>query len=575
MQLTRFALGAALAAGLLSQAPAPAQTLTKQLVANGLSGAAFVTSPPGDTSRLFVMRLNGQITLIKNGVVQATPFLNLGAGGLNIITTGGERGLLGLAFHPDYANNGHFYVDYTNLQGNTVVARYTVSANPDVADSSSGTVVIGPINQPQSNHNGGCLQFGPDGKLYIAMGDGGGANDSGGGHVTGGNAQSGVNLLGKILRLDVDLPFPHIPADNPFVGNPNVLDEIWHLGMRNPWRFSFDRDTGDMYIGDVGQDAREEIDFQPAGAGGLNYGWRCMEGFNCTGLSGCTCNAPALTLPIHDYAHTPGCVSVTGGYVYRGCEILGLNGTYLFADYCKVQVWSLEYDGVTVSNFTDRTAEVIGTGGPISSIASFGEDAAGELYLCDASGGRVYKIVSTTPVADCNLNMVSDACDIANGTSQDANQDGIPDECACSFAAPFSYCTAKLNSLLCFPTMTFQGTPKVGNPFPFLLESTQTLNNMVGLMFYGPGQNNAPFQGGTLCVGPTITRTAGQTSGGNTGTGTDCSGKYSFDFNAYIASGIDPALTAGTQVNAQYWSRDVADPFGSALSNAVQFVICN
>lgn len=575
MQPFRFALAGALVAGLVSQAPAPAQTLTKTLVVNGVSGAAYVTAPAGDTSRLFVMRLNGQINIVKDGVLLGTPFINLGVGGLNLITTGGERGLLGLAFHPNYAANGFFYVNYTNLQGNTVVARYTVSANPDVANTATGTTLIGPITQPQSNHNGGCLQFGPDGKLYIGMGDGGNGNDQGAGHVAGGNAQSGTTLLGKMLRLDVDLPFPHVPADNPFVGDPNVLDEIWHMGLRNPWRFSFDRLTGDMYIGDVGQDAREEIDFQPAGVGALNYGWRCMEGFNCTGLSGCTCNAANLTLPIHDYAHTAGCVSITGGFVYRGCQIPGLAGTYFFGDYCKLRVWSFKYDGVTVSNFAERTAEIVATGGVVTSVVSFSEDAMGELYLCDGDGGRVYKIVATTPVLDCNANSVADGCDIAAGSSQDANQDGIPDECACAAPAPFAYCTAKLNSLLCFPSIGSLGTPKAGNPFPFLVTSQQTLNNMVGLMFYGGAQNSVPFQGGTLCVGPSVTRTAGQVSGGNAGSGTDCSGAYSFDFNAYIASGADTSLVPGVQVNAQYWSRDVNDAFGSALSNGLQFVICN
>jgi glucose/arabinose dehydrogenase len=574
MQLSRFALGAALAFGLVSQAPATAQTLTKTLVSGSVSGVAYATSPPGDTSRVFAMRLNGQISIIKNGVLLGTPFLNLGVGGLNLITTGGERGLLGLAFHPNYASNGFFYVNYTNLAGDTVVARYTVSANPDVADTGSGTTVIGPIDQPQSNHNGGCLQFGPDGMLYIGMGDGGNGNDQGTGHAVGGNAQSGATLLGKMLRLDVDLPFPHVPASNPYVGDPNVLDEIWHFGLRNPWRFSFDSVTGDMYIGDVGQDAREEIDFQPAGVGALNFGWRCMEGFNCTGLSGCTCNAPNLTLPIHDYAHTAGCVSITGGFVYRGCAIPGMDGTYFFADYCKLRVWSFEYDGVSISNFAERTAELVGTGGAISSIASFGQDAYGELYLCDAGGGRLYKIVATTPFQDCNSNSVADACDIAAGNSQDVNQNGIPDECECA-PAPFAYCTGKVNTLGCTPSVGFVGVAKVGNPFPFLVTSQQTLNNMVGLMFYGHAQNNVPFQGGTLCAGPTIIRTPGQTSGGSAGTGTDCSGTYSFDFNAYIASGLDPTLVAGAQVNAQWWSRDVNDPFGSALSNALQFVICN
>jgi hypothetical protein len=574
MQLSRYALGAALVVGLISQAPASAQTLTKSLVSNAVTGVAYVTSPPGDLDRLFAMRLNGQISIIKNGVLLPTPFINLGAGGLNLITTGGERGLLGLAFHPNYATNGFFYVDYTNLAGNTVVARYTVSGNPDLADTSSGTTIIGPILQPQANHNGGCLQFGPDGKLYIGMGDGGNGNDQGTGHAAGGNAQSGTTLLGKILRLDVDLPFPHVPADNPFVGDPNVLDEVWHMGMRNPWRFSFDSATGDMYIGDVGQDAREEIDFQPAGVGGLNYGWRCMEGFNCTGLSGCTCNAPSLTLPIHDYSHTPGCVSITGGFAYRGCAISGMDGKYFFADYCKLKVWSFDYNGVSISNFADRTAEIVATGGAITSIASFGQDAYGELYLCDADGGRLYKIVATTPFQDCNGNSVADSCDIASGNSLDVNQNSIPDECECA-PAPFAYCTGKVNTLGCTPSIGSIGAAKIGNPFPFLVTSSQTLNNMVGLLFYGHNQNSVPFQGGILCVGPTVVRTPGQVSGGNPGTGTDCSGIYSFNFNSYIAAGLDPTLVAGAQVNAQYWSRDVNDPFGSALSNGLQFVICN
>jgi glucose/arabinose dehydrogenase len=578
MQISRIAgaVGALLTVASLCAPPAEAQTLTKTLISGAVPTVAYVTSPPGDTARLFVMQLNGQIRIIKNGTLLGTPFINLGAGGLNIITTGGERGLLGMAFHPNYAGNGFFYVNYTNLQGHTVVARYTVSGNPDVANTGSGTTIIGPITQPQSNHNGGCLQFGPDGKLYIGMGDGGNANDQGTGHAAGGNAQAGTTLLGKMLRLDVDIAFPHIPGDNPFVSDPNMMDEVWHLGLRNPWRFSFDDLTGDMYIGDVGQDAREEISYAGVGQAAKNFGWRCMEGFNCTGLSGCTCNAPALTLPIHDYAHTPGCVSVTGGYVYRGCAINGLQGTYIFADYCKLKVWSFNFNGTTVSNFSDRTAELVGTGGTISSIASFGVDALGEMYMCDASGGRLYKIVTTSPIVDCNLNGVTDACDIASGTSLDLNSDGIPDECACS-PAPFAYCTAKLNSMLCLPAVSSTGTPKVGNPFPFNVKASQELNNMVGILFYGLNQANVPFQGGTLCVGPQVTRTPGQSAGGNPGFGTDCSGIYSFDFNAYVASGADPALVAGQQVNAQYWGRDLNDSsgFGSSLSNALQFVLCN
>ena len=371
---------------------ARAQTLTKVLVTDQVQSPVYVTSPAKDYRRLFVVQQNGIIRLIKNGQLLPTPYLNLGATGLGKITTGSERGLLGLAFHPHYRANGFFYVSYTNLQGNPVIERYQVSADPSVANPASGTLVLGPITHPQSNHNGGCLQFGPDGKLYFGMGDGGGSNDSGPGHAPEGNGQSGATLLGKIMRLDVDLPFPHIPPDNPFVGNPNVLDEIWALGARNPWRFSFDRLTGDFWLGDVGELTREEVDFAPAGAAGLNFGWRCMEGFNCTGLTGCTCNAPSLTLPVHDYAHGAGCATVVGGYVYRGQMMGGLEGTYFFADYCKRKVWTFQFVGGQVTNLLDRTSEIVNTGGTLNTISSFGEDALGELYLTDVSGGRVYRI---------------------------------------------------------------------------------------------------------------------------------------------------------------------------------------
>ncbi len=579
LQRILLSIAAPVAAAALLAPPAAAQVLTKTLVVNGLPNTLYVTSPPGDLNRLFVVRQTGQVHIVKNGTLLGTTFIHLGVGGANKITSGGERGLLGLAFHPNYAQNGFFYVNYTNLQGNTMVERYTVSANPDVADLASAATIIGPITQPQSNHNGGCLQFGPEttgSMLYIAMGDGGGANDSGAGHAAGGNGQSGATLLGKFLRLDVDLASPHIPVDNPFVNDPNVLDEIWHVGMRNPWRFSFDSLTGDMYIGDVGQDAREEVDFQPAGVGGLNYGWRCMEGFNCTGLSGCTCNAPNLTLPIHDYAHTPGCVTVTGGYVYRGCSMPSLQGTYFFADYCKVQVWSFEYDGVSVNNFQNRTAEIVATGGALSTISSFGQDGYGELYICDLAGGRVYKIVDAAGVKDCNANSVADACDIAVGTSLDANQNAIPDECECS-PGPAVYCTPKLNSQGCLPVVSTLGTPKIVGPYPFLIQADQVLNNMNGILFYGYAAGSIPFQGGTLCITGSVVRTALQNSGGNPGSATDCSGDYGFDFSAYVLSGADPMLIAGQQFNAQFWGRDINDPagFGSSLSDAVEFVLCN
>jgi glucose/arabinose dehydrogenase len=558
----------------LAAPQASSQTLTKTLVVDQVPGACYVTTPAGDLARLFVVQLDGKIRIVKQGQLLTTPFLDLGTSGANKITFGGERGLLGLAFHPDYAQNGFFYVNYTDLQGNTIVERYKVSADPDVGDVASATIIIGPITQPQSNHNGGCIQFGPDRKLYIGMGDGGGANDQGAGHAVGGNGQSGATLLGKMLRLDVDLPFPHIPPDNPYVPDPTVLDEIWAFGLRNPWRFSFDRVTGELWIGDVGQNTREEINFAPAGAAALNYGWRCMEGFNCTGLSGCTCNAPTLTLPVHDYAHGAGCASTTGGYVYRGCSSSALQGTYFFADYCKRRVWTFQYVGGQVTNFLERTDEIVNSPGTISSITSFGEDALGELYLCDSGGGRVYQIHEDS-LRDCNFNSVADGCDIAAGTSLDSNQNGVPDECECT-PSPASFCTPKANSFGCLPTIAYKGTPKVSNPFPFKIECRNVLNNTKGVLVYGYGPDNQPYLGGTLCVGQPMIKSVLLDSGG-TPIGSDCSGVFSFDFNQYVASGADPMLTAGQQVNVQFWSRDPHDPagFSTSLSDGLQFVLCN
>src|SRR5262245_36732420 len=287
------AIGAFLAG---SAAAVSSQTaLTTEMVASGLSSPVFVTSPPGDCSRLFVVEQTGAIRIVKNGSLLATPFLDINT----LVLFGGEQGLLGMAFHPSYAANGFFYVNYTRKpDGATVVARYSVSANPDVADRGSVLPLL-VIAQPFDNHNGGMLAFGPnDGFLYIGMGDGG----SGGDPFN--NAQNPDVLLGKMLRIDVDHASPPlayaIPPSNPFAGAAAGADEIWSVGLRNPWRFTFDRANGDMYIGDVGQNSVEEIDFEPAGSpGALNYGWRCMEGTSCTGLEDppkCSCNAPNLVL---------------------------------------------------------------------------------------------------------------------------------------------------------------------------------------------------------------------------------------------------------------------------------------
>jgi glucose/arabinose dehydrogenase len=370
-------------------------------VAQGLSLPLFVTSPPGDTARVFIVEQRGgdsrgRIKILKGGVVQATPFLTTGT-----LATGSEQGLLGLAFAPDYATSGRFYINYTDSTGTTKIVRHTVSGNPDVANP-VGTVLLS-IFQPFANHNGGWLGFGPDGYLYAATGDGGSGGDPGD------RAQNVDSLLGKILRLDVSGPGYTIPPGNPFAGPTPGRDEIWNYGLRNPWRPSFDRATGDFVIADVGQNLREEINFAPAGTGaGANYGWRCFEGslpFAASATNPCeSCSSPAcpMVFPFHEYPHTTGC-SITGGYVYRGCAIPDLRGQYFFADYCGNQIWTGVFQTDTLVNVTDRAAELAPGGGlTINSITSFGEDARGELYICD-QGGEVFKIIADAPVLESDM----------------------------------------------------------------------------------------------------------------------------------------------------------------------------
>ncbi|MFQ5494843.1 MAG: IPTL-CTERM sorting domain-containing protein, partial [Phycisphaerae bacterium] len=334
---------------------------------------------------------------------------------------------LGLAFHPDYANNGWFFVNYTDLAGDTVVARFQVTADPDIAGAASEQIIL-QIPQPFPNHNGGWLGFGPgDGFLYIATGDGGGS----GGPLN--NGQNTARLLGKMLRIDVDTASPFaIPPDNPFVGVAGALDEIWAFGLRNPWRCAFDSETGELFIADVGQDVVEEIDVQPAASpGGENYGWRCREGGNC--FDPACCNNAGFTDPVHTYTHggLPFRCSITGGEVYRGCAIEGLAGTYFFADLCSNQIWSFRFNG-SVVGFQERTAELAPGGGlNISGVSSFGRDALGELYIVDLFDGEVFKIIPdpSTFVPDCNRNNRADACDLITGEGTDADGNGVLDQC--------------------------------------------------------------------------------------------------------------------------------------------------
>jgi glucose/arabinose dehydrogenase len=381
---------------------ASAQTpLRLEQVCGGLGVPVLVTSPTGDLHRLFVVEQPGRIRIVEDGVLLPTAFLDLAG----TIPAGGEAGLLGLAFHPDYATNGHVFVFHSgNPFPTSIVRRFTVSAaNANVADPASAATVLSTA-MVYGNHNGGMVGFGPDGMLYVSLGDGGSIPPSWPNDPFN-HAQRGDSWLGKMLRIDVDNPSPPllygIPADNPFVGARDPLDqvrdEVWSLGLRNPWRFSFDRLTGDLWIADVGG-AREEIDFEPAGdLGGRNYGWSCMEGTVCSSLPVCTCFSPALTPPLHEYTFFSN-QAIIGGYVYRGSAIPDLRGSYFFADYMQRKFWSLRQVGGVVAQLTDRTAELVApAGAPILGPTAFGEDARGEMYVCDQSG-RVFRIVPNGPV---------------------------------------------------------------------------------------------------------------------------------------------------------------------------------
>jgi glucose/arabinose dehydrogenase len=357
--------------------PLAAPTIALEAAFSGFHSPVYITHD-GEASRLFVVEKAGRIRLIENGAVQAMPFLDITD---RVGSRGSEQGLLSVAFPSDYAAGGLFYVDYTDLRGNTVVARYRRSAdNPRQADPASEQKIL-QVDQPAPNHNGGQLQFGPDGYLYIGMGDGGGAGDQWG------NAQATGVLLGKILRIDVGGTDAYtIPADNPFAGKAGARPEIWALGLRNPWRFSFDRATGDLYIADVGQSAYEEVDFQPAHSpGGQNYGWNRVEGAHCyKPPSGC--DSSGTVPPVTEYDHTQGC-SITGGYVYRGTRFPQMAGVYFFADFCSGKVWGLWRD----TSGAWRTDFLLDSG---LSPSSFGEDAAGEIYLVGYQDGTIYHLTA-------------------------------------------------------------------------------------------------------------------------------------------------------------------------------------
>ena len=403
LRVPLVALSAALLACAAVAIPstANAQSLRTSRIATGLTRPLFVTHAPGDTSRIFIVEQgsggSARIKIYKpaTGTVNASPFLTV----TNVNTNGDEQGLLGLAFHPDYPDTPYFFINFTRTDGSTVIRRYSVApGNPDSADVGTSLQVM-LQTQPQSNHNGGWIGFGPDdGYLYIALGDGGGAGDQGTGHdPLVGNGQSDATRLGKMLRIDVNTVPYSIPPDNPFVGQGSPKEEFWAKGLRNPWRNSFDRLTGDLMIADVGQNVWEEINFEPASdPGGRNYGWRKFEGyaiFNCP----VPCDSSGMTRPIHVYSHGGGHCSVTGGYVYRGSAIPDMWGKYFYADYCSDQIWTLCIVNGASTEVTNRTADLAPGGGLVlDDITSFGEDAFGELYITDRDG-EIWKILPDLP----------------------------------------------------------------------------------------------------------------------------------------------------------------------------------
>ena len=350
------------------------------LRASGLSAPVLITSAKDGTGRLFIVEQTGKIRILLNGQILTTPFLSIGS----LVSKGTEQGLLGLAFHPGYRTNRKLYIYYTDVNGNIVVRQYrSSSTNANVVATSSARTILR-IAHPYANHNGGMLAFGGDGYLYIGTGDGGSAGDPGN------RAQSTSSLLGKILRINVNGSTSTrnylVPSTNPYVGRTG-LDEIWQLGLRNPWRFSFDRGTGNLWIGDVGQSRYEEVDRAirtSNGPGrGVNWGWRQLEGFHCYNPT-TGCSTSGKKLPLLEYTHDAGRCSITGGYVYRGSRIPALVGGYLFADYCTGEIWVTNPGSAAKGLLRDTDMMV----------SSFGEDQTGEMYVVDHAGGKIYLIAS-------------------------------------------------------------------------------------------------------------------------------------------------------------------------------------
>jgi glucose/arabinose dehydrogenase len=502
---------------------AAGQQLTLELVTSEIAQPLDLAAPEGDFERIFIAERGSTggppptVRIVRDGALLPLPFLDLSGK----VLFGAESGLLGLAFHPDYLANGRFFVNYTGIGGFTVVEEYAVSSDPDVADPDPVQTIFTQA-QPATNHNGGRIAFAPDGSFYIAVGDGGE-------HAA---AQDGLSHLGKMIRLDVNLPPPFVPPDNPFVGDTTVSDLVWALGLRNPWRFSFDRGTGDLWITDVGVTI-EEINFQPASStGGNNYGWSCTQGTSCTGGNTCVCGDSGLTPPIYVADHSGGNGAVIGGFVYRGSAIPELHGTYLFGDFFG-QTFSFRFEGGQVVDLAERTAELTPPENPNSLLYSLGEDAAGELYLLFPYTG-VYRIVrdcSTAHYCSTSPNSVGPGAQIGSigSTSVGAND----------FAVRVGLC----------PPAQF------------------------GLFFYGPEQVQLPFGDGSRCVG------AGSSGIFRLGPAQLTNGvggaQRPVRFDEPPADSGPGQIEPGSAWNFQFWYRDpAAAGSGFNLSNALSALFC-
>ena len=518
----RFSVAAAL---LTLCTSSHAQELSLERVAGGFDVATSVCAAPGDTERLFVTTKGGVIHIIRDGAVLPTPFMDISA------SMSSQEGILCMAFHPNYLSNGRFFLVYNDTLDQSHLAEFQVSSDPDIADPSSTIEILTPFQQPGSIHNWNCLKFGPDGMLYLSTGDGGGYH---GLPADSSSSQDLSTTQGKILRLDIDAPAPYIPADNPFVGQPNVAEEIWVYGLRQPWRFGFDSVTGDMFIGDVGQTTREELDFVPGSSGGgLNFGWACREGTVCNNLAGCSCpSAVSYVEPVLEYNHGGGLCCIIGGEVYRGGAMPSLQGTYFYADYCSARVWSLRYDGTTMTEHQERSLEfVTADGTSLTTINSFGTDAEGELLVIGNFPSTIFRVI---PAATC-------------GTS--------------------NFCETSPNSVGAGALISNVGSTSFTSN-DFQLEVNDLVPGQFTLCYYGTNNIQIPFMDGFRCVG-------GDTKRINPPIQASVTGTLRRDLDLQNQSG-NHQVTPGSTWHFQAWYRDPNGPGGSGanLSDALTATFC-